>query len=305
MLYPKPLKAGSRIAIISPAGAVSNPDFLLHTDKMIKDNGYKPVYGKYYLEKYDHYYNYAGTIEQRLSDIQWAFDDDSIDAIWATRGGYGCVQLLNKINLKKFLNNPKWYIGYSDNTYMQSLLARNNIASIHGQNVIRTINPTDISYENIFKMLKGEIPNYSINNNILNKEGTVKGSTLIGGNLTCVCALMGSKYNFNYENAVLFIEEIGENAYYKLDRYIKSLEDAGLLDKIKGVIVGGMKNIAEVSGDYNQTAYEVIYERLANYNMPQIYGFPNGHISDMRPLILGSTVEIKVNEELSYVNFLT
>lgn len=291
---PRNLKPGSKIAIISLGGAVSNPDFLSHTHKMIVDHGYEPVYGEHALSRYEHHYNYAGTPEQRLKDLQWALDDDSIDAIWATRGGYGCAQLLERIDLTRFARNPKWFIGYSDNTYLQSFLARSGFASIQGQNVIRTLNPSPESYINIFNIFRGEKPDYRIDHNEFNQSGKACGK-LIGGNLTVVSALSGTTYNFDYENAILFIEEIGENAYYKIDRYMKGLEQTGAFEKLKGVIVGGMKNIANVQSDYNNIANSIIAERLEPYCFPKIFGFPNGHISDMRPIIIGSTVSMDVN----------
>lgn len=288
------LNPGSKIAIISPAGAVSNPDLLLHTHNMIVDHGYEPVYGDHALSRYEHHYNYAGTPEQRLKDLQWALDDDSIDAIWATRGGYGCGQLLERIDLTQFARKPKWFIGYSDNTFLQSLLAGSGFASIQGQNIIRTLNASPESYSHIFNIFRGGKPHYTIDHNEFNQSGSACG-TLVGGNLTVVSALAGTLYNFDYEGAILFIEEVGENAYYKLDRYMKGFEQAGVFEKIKGIIVGGMRNIAGVESDYNRVANSIIAERLENYCFPKMFGFPNGHISDMRPIIIGSTVSMEVN----------
>lgn len=301
-LTPKNLKPGSRIAIISPAGAVSSPDLLTHTHAMIIEQGYTPVYGEHALARHEHHYNYAGTIEQRLKDLQWALDDESIDAIWATRGGYGSVQLLEQIDLCRFLNTPKWLIGYSDITYLHSLLARHGIESIHGQNIIRTVNPSAESYQNIFNVFKGIKPTYSLNAHALNQHGTCRG-TLIGGNMTVVTALSGTRYNFNYNDAILFLEEIGENAYYKIDRYIKSLEQTGAFEKIKGLVIGGMKNIANDTSDHSATAQSIIAQRLAHYDFPTVFGFPNGHISDMRPLIMGAPLSLHVDEQGARLTF--
>lgn len=299
---PRSLKPGSRIAIISPAGAVSSPDLLTHTHAMIIEQGYTPVYGEHALARYEHHYNYAGTIEQRLNDLQWALDDESIDAIWATRGGYGSAQLLEQVDLCRFLNNPKWLIGYSDITYLQSLLARHGIQSIHGQNIIRTVNPSAESYQTIFNVFKGIKPTYSLSANALNQHGACTG-TLIGGNMTVVTALSGTRYNFNYNDAILFLEEIGENAYYKIDRYIKSLEQTGAFEKIKGLVIGGMKNIGNDTSDHSATAQSIIAERLADYDFPKVFGFPNGHISDMRPLIMGAPLSLHVDEQGAQLTF--
>jgi muramoyltetrapeptide carboxypeptidase len=294
-ITPKNLKPGSRIAIVSPAGAVSNPDLLTHTHNMIIEQGYTPVYGEFALARHAHHYTYAGTPEQRLRDLQWALDDDSIDAIWATRGGYGSVQLLEHIDLSRFVHDPKWLIGYSDITFLQSLLARHGIESVHGQNIISTPTPSADSYQNIFNLFKGIKPTYQLDNNLLNEPGSAC-ATLIGGNMTVVTALSGTRFNFNYDNAILFLEEIGENAYYKIDRYLKSLEQTGAFEKIKGLIIGGMKNIADDTSPHSPIAQSIIAERVAQYSFPKVFGFPNGHIPDMRPLIIGGTVSLRVDE---------
>lgn len=304
--HPGALKPGSKIAIISPAGYVSNPDFLHHVDAMIKNHSYTPIYSKNHLASYGHYYTYAGTIEQRLADLQWACDDPSIDAIWATRGGYGSVQLLKHLNLQALRDQPKWLIGYSDITYLHSFFNKQGIASIHGHNVIRTLSngvpPPSSSYDTIFKILAGELPVYKQPPHKLNQCGKAAG-ILVGGNQTIVGALLGAEYNFDYHNAILFLEEIGENAYYRIDRQMQSLAAAGVLAKIKGIIVGSMRDIGGAKSDFNETAYSIIHEVMSKYNIPKIFAFPAGHVPDNRPIIMGSHVEIEVTNEHSIVRF--
>lgn len=121
--------------------------------------------------------------------------------------------------------------------------------------------------------------------------------------MTVVTALSGTRYNFNYNDAILFLEEIGENAYYKIDRYIKSLEQTGAFEKIKGLVIGGMKNIANDTSDHSATAQSIIAQRLAHYDFPTVFGFPNGHISDMRPLIMGAPLSLHVDEQGARLTF--
>lgn len=299
MNQPKQLKPGSKIAIISPAGSVQpNANFLDHVMGYIKKHGYEPVLGEHSLDLYDSHYRYGGTTENRVKDLNWALNDNNIDAVWATRGGYGSGQLLDCIDLTEFSRNPKWYIGFSDNTFIHGFLTQKGFQSLHAHNVIRTGGAQEQNYDSVFALLKGEKPNYTIQGHKeFNREGVAKGK-LIGGNLTCICALVGSKYNFNYQDAILFLEEINENAHYKIDRYLTSLEQAGLLAKLKGVIVGSMRtNINEVRHDFDINQMDIISRKLEKYKIPVAYAFPAGHIANNWPLIMGAELTLDVKQD--------
>ncbi len=298
--FPPNLKVGDKIAVVSPAGTV-RADQLKNGLEMIESKGFVPVTAPNICTKYARGYDYAGTEQERISDMNWALNDNGISAIWASRGGYGCQHLIQHLNLDNFKKNPKWYIGYSDNTVLQSFLFQKGFASIHGQ----TIKTSDFgvsadSYNLIFEVLQGELPNYTVDAHMLNRKGSAKGK-LVGGNLALVYALLGTPYLFPLENNILFIEEVGER-YYSLDRMLMSLELAGVFRKIAGVVVGGMTQMGEEKNNlsYNDSfdpfAYEIIAERLHNYDFPVAFGFPNGHIFDNKPLIIGVEVHLKVAE---------
>ncbi len=300
--FPKPLKKGAKIAVISPAGAVDTSQ-LEKGIEMIKDRGFEPVLGEHLYNKFSNGYNYAGTENERLSDINWAFNDDSISAVWASRGGYGCQHLVQHLKLKKFTENPKWYIGYSDNTVIQSYLLNKGFASIHGQTIkTSSFGVTDESYNMIFDVLKGKMPKYALKYHEFNKQGNIEGE-LVGGNLALIYALLGTKYSFDFRNKILFIEDIGEN-FYALDRMIMSLELAGVFGKIKGLIVGGMTNMGDEKENksyeesFDEFAYKLISERISKYKFPVVFGFPNGHIKDNRPLIIGGNVRLQVKDKV-------
>ena len=302
-IFPKPLKKGDKIAIISPAGAVE-PAHLEKGIQLIKSKGFEPVLGENLYTKYSNGYNYAGTEEQRTKDINWAFNDSEISAIWASRGGYGCQHLIENLNLKGFTKNPKWYIGYSDNTVIQSYLLKKGFASIHGQTIkTSSFGVTDESYDLTFNILKGKPLKYTLKSNQFNKDGNVDGE-LVGGNLALVYALLGTKYSFDFKDKILFIEDIGEN-FYALDRMIMSLELAGVFTKIKGLIIGGMTNMGDEKENkqyeesFDEFAYKLISERILKYQFPTVFAFPNGHIHNNIPLILGAEVSLKAGKNVS------
>ncbi|KUJ51785.1 LD-carboxypeptidase [Chryseobacterium sp. JAH] len=308
IIFPKPLKKGDKIAIISPAGSVE-PAQLQKGIQMVKSKGFEPVLGENLYTKFSNGYNYAGTEEQRLKDVNWALNDPEISAIWASRGGYGCQHLIENLNLKGFIKNPKWYIGYSDNTVIQSYLLKKGFASIHGQTIkTSSFGVTDESYDLTFNILKGKPLKYTLKSNQFNKEGNVDGE-LVGGNLALIYALLGTKYSFDFKDKILFIEDIGEN-FYALDRMIMSLELAGVFNKIKGLIIGGMTNMGdekdnkEYEDSFDAFAYKLISERISKYRFPVVFAFPNGHIHDNRPLIIGAQTQLKVGKisSLSFKN---
>ncbi len=307
-ILPKSLKKGDKIAIISPAGSVEEAQLTATLD-LIRSRSYEPVLGQHALDLYKNGYNYAGTESQRIQDINWALNDDTISAVWATRGGYGCQHLIEHIKLTGFKKNPKWYIGYSDNTVIQSFLLKKGFTSIHGQTLkTSSFGVTEESYDLIFDILKGKHIKYTLEPNDFNKNGKVKGE-LVGGNLALIYALLGTKYSFDFRDKILFIEDIGEN-FYALDRMLMSLELAGVFKSIKGLIIGGMTNMGNEKENvlyeeaFDDFAYHIIQERIHHYDFPTLFAFPNGHIKDNRPLTLGSNVELQISKTVSELTFL-
>lgn len=302
IIFPESLKNGDRIAVISPAGSVEESQ-LEHGLDLIRSRGYEPVLGKHLYTQFSNGYPYAGTEQERISDMNWALNDPDISAIWTSRGGYGCQHLLGHLKLSEFIKKPKWYIGYSDNTVIQSYLLKNKFASVHAQTIKTSgFGVTPEGYALTFDILKGKFPHYSIKNNAFNKAGTAEGE-LVGGNLALIYALLGTTYSFDFKDKILFIEDIGEK-FYALDRMLMSLELAGVFRKIKGLIVGGMtlmedeKENMNYEESFDEFSYQLIAGRISKYDFPVIFGFPNGHIYDNRPLIIGAHVSMKVGKKV-------
>ena len=302
IIFPQSLKKGDAIGIVSPAGSVT-PEQLTKGLDLIKSKGYEAVLAPHVLTNFNNGYNYSGTEEQRSNDLNWALNDNNIKAAWASRGGYGCQHVVPHLHLKEFIKHPKWYIGYSDNTVVQSYLLQKNTASIHAQTIkTSSFGVSDESYELVFDILEGNFPKYTIDDHALNRTGKAKG-VLVGGNLALIYALLGTKYSFDFEDKILFIEEVAEK-YYSLDRMMMSLKYAGVFKKIKGLIIGGMTNMGEAANNelyeesYDSMAYQLIYDRVKDYDFPMVFGFPNGHIYDNRPLIIGAEVSMNVKDRV-------
>ncbi|ACU06482.1 Muramoyltetrapeptide carboxypeptidase [Flavobacteriaceae bacterium 3519-10] len=299
-VFPASLKNGDKIAVISPAGSV-NEIQLEKGLELIKSKGYEAVLGPNLYTEFSRGYSYAGTETERISDMNWALNDSEIATVWTSRGGYGCQHLLPHIKLDGFRKNPKWYIGYSDNTAVQSYLLKKGYASLHAQTVKTSgFGVSDESYALTFDILEGKLPSYAIPNNRFNRCGSVTGQ-LVGGNLALIYALLATPYSFDFKDRILFIEDIGEK-FYALDRMLMSLELAGVFKKIKGLIVGGMTLMEDENDnkDYEKNfddfAYSIISERISGYDFPVLFGFPNGHIFENWPLIIGADVKVEVGD---------
>src|SRR5690606_14147865 len=233
-VFPASLKKGDKIAVISPAGSV-NEIQLEKGLELIKSKGYEAVLGPNLYTEFSRGYSYAGTETERIYDMIWALNDSEIAVGWTSRGGYGCQHLLPQIKLNGFRKNPKWYIGYSDNTAIQSYLLKKGYASLHAQTIKTSgFGVSDESYALTFDILEGKLPSYAVSDNRFNRRGSVSGQ-LVGGNLALIYALLATPYSFDFKDRILFIEDIGEK-FYALDRMLMSLELAGVFKKIKGLI---------------------------------------------------------------------
>ena len=281
LIIPPYLKKGDVIGITSPAGYITLQDIQPAVLKL-KEWGFDIKVGNT-IGKRD--YTFGGTDEERLADFQQMLDDKNIKAIMCARGGYGAVRIIDKIDFKKLSLQPKWIIGFSDITVIHSHLVKNvGIASIHSK--MCNSFPADWSkaepvqvetIESIQKCLKGELMRYTATANEKNKTGIVSG-ILVGGNLKTIETLAGSKSDILTDGKILFLEDTGEYLY-SIDRMFWNLKRTGKLAKLKGLIIGGFKIKPDDTPDdaFGKTLYEVVLEKIKEYNYPVCFDFPVGH----------------------------
>lgn len=281
-----------KIRIVSPAKSIDQ----LHVDfaeNFLEQHGFEVEIGTYALGQ-DHYF--SGTIQERLSDFQFALDDPSIDIILCSRGGYGCVQLIDELDFSAFLNDPKLIVGYSDVTVFHSHITANfGLQTLHATAPLNFAENTPEALESLLNALNGIENVYAITPHPLNVSGEVE-AELIGGNLAIIYSLLGTNSEANFEDKVLFIEEVGE-AIYAVDRMFYTLKKAGKLSQIKGLIVGGMTNMKDSETPYGKTVEEVIHSHIAPLNIPLVFNFPAGHIDDNRAVIIGKKATLSVDSE--------
>jgi len=231
----------------------------------------------------------AGTDEQRTADLQLMLDDESIKAIFFTRGGYGTLRIIDAIDFTKFKQNPKWLVGYSDITSLHSHVHNFGIRSLHAVMLQGVANSTAESSESIRKALFGERLTYEIPVNSNNRaiDSVIEG-TVVGGNLSMLYSIIGSESDIDMTDKILFIEDIDEYLYH-YDRMLVSLKRSEKFSNLKAVIVGDMIEIKDSTVPFGRT-YEQI--TLEHFDCPIYFNFPAGHSSDNRALILGSAAMV-------------
>jgi len=278
---PPYLKKGDTIGITCPAGYITLQEIQPAITKM-QEWGYAIKIGDT-VGKRD--FTFGGTDEERLKDFQQMLDDKTIKAIMCARGGYGAVRIIDGIDFKKFVLHPKWIIGFSDVTVIHAHLNKNfGIASIHSKmcnsfpDDWSKAEPVQIeTIESIQKCLAGEKMKYTAIPNEKNKPGIADG-ILIGGNLKTLETLAGSKSDITTDGKILFVEDTGEYLY-SIDRMFWNMKRTGKLSKLKGLIIGGfkVKPSEDPAEEFGKNIYEIVLEKIKDYNYPVCFDFPVGH----------------------------
>ena len=302
LIKPEYLTKGDTIAIVAPSGVLKNYDNYINKAKeLLKSWGLNVIVGKNVFNDDGHF---AGTDNERTLDFQSALDDKSIKGIWCARGGYGAVRVIDNLNFEKYKLDPKWIIGYSDITAIHNELHILNSESIHAI-MCKSLNELDIYNSESGSLLKktlfGEKISYKIKTNSYNIEGSTSGK-LVGGNLTLLHCMLGSKSSINTEGKILFIEDLGEYLYH-IDRMLYSLKRAGYFDNLNGLIVGDFTDLRKNTTPFGRNLKELILEIVSDYNIPVAFDFPAGHGKENFPLILGREIEFIVEKEYSSIIF--
>jgi len=293
------LQSNDEIRIISPSGFIQ-PEYIDGAKRVLLKWNLNPTEGKFARAKHG---RFAGTSEQRIQDLQEALDNPNVKAILCSRGGYGLARIIDKIDFTRFRENPKWIIGFSDITVLHNVVSTLGIASLHSimTKHLTELPPDSQSIVLLKQILFGEqLPTYSLPSHPLNKVGKA-GGKLIGGNLSVIMGLRGSKFDLNYQNNILFIEDVSEKPYH-IDRLMQNLRLSGVFSQISGLVVGQFSD-SEEDSSMDGSIYELIYNSVKEYNIPVCFNFPVGHMDENLPLIVGADVNFNVSKQqvsLSY-----
>jgi muramoyltetrapeptide carboxypeptidase len=298
-LIPGYLKEGDLIGITCPSGYITYEELEPAVNKM-KEWGFNVRLGATVGARD---FTFAGTDEKRAEDFQSLLDDDSVKAIMLGRGGYGAVRIVDAIDFKKFVQHPKWIVGFSDATVFHSHISKNyRIATIHSKMCNsfptdwRTATPEQAdSIDSIRKCLTGEAMSYTAAPNPFNTAGIARG-VLVGGNLSILENLSASISDLDTAGKILFLEEI-EEYLYNIDRMLWNLKRSGKLSRLKGLICGGFNKIKpdDPGQDFGKTVYDMVREKVKEYGYPVCFDFPVGHQKENYALKCGVEHELDVS----------
>jgi muramoyltetrapeptide carboxypeptidase len=237
----------------------------------------------------------GGTDTERAADFQAQLDDENVKAIWCARGGYGTVRIIDSLDFTNFKQHPKWIMGFSDVTVLHSQLNVERVASLHSIMPFTVPNAPEEVKDTLRKALFGESLSYSIPSKSYDVKGVASGE-LVGGNISILYSLLGSKSAIDTKDKILFIEDLDEYLYH-IDRMMYNLKRNGYFEQVKGIIVGSMTDMHDNEIPFGQNEVQIITEIAKGFSIPIAFQFPAGHQKDNRTLIFGSQVAFEVNEE--------
>lgn len=291
----KKLNKNSVIGLVSPAW-VPKEDRLEAGIKYLESKGMQVKQG-INLDKTFGYF--AGTDDERIADLLKMYADPQVDMIMCSRGGWGGLRLLDRLDFDIIKNNPKPLVGYSDITTLQlAIWAKTGIPSFSGPMVGVEMGKGihGFTEKNFWNQIFNDKSEYELELSDTTSQVMVQGQaegTLLGGCLSLVSHLLGTPYSPDYEDSILFLEDVGEQPY-KIDRYLAHLKQAGIFDKINGLILGEFID-CEDEDKRSFTIADILNDYFSEASFPVIYNFPYGHGDIKFSMPIGVTTFLDTN----------
>lgn len=302
MIRPPLLSAGDTVGVLASGSAVSDPDKLLRAKQIIDYFDLKMKLGQYVLKGSGYK---TRSIDERLDDLHTLFADNSVKALFELRGGYGCAQLLDQIDYQLIRQNPKIFLGFSDITALHLAIHQHaQLVTFHGPVLISAF--PDYTVEHLCKALFtsepiGPVSNSNSKRGIRRRyplrtirSGYAKGQ-LIGGNLTLISTTMGTPYEIDTQDKILFLEDTSEKPY-KIDRMLTQLRLAGKLQAAAGIIFGECYDCDSGGYTWDYALGEVLDKLLGSLTIPVLYGLTIGHTAEQLTLPIGVEAELDADK---------
>lgn len=303
MNRPRALKEGMTIGLIAPSGARNNDTILSRTKAFWERLGYKIVVGESCVSRHGHL---AGTDEIRARDINRFFADDSVDAIFCIRGGYGSARLLPMLDYDMIRRHPKIFLGFSDITALHAAFNRyGRLVTFHGPNGDISIDDENqaISFASLMQALQSR-EGYEIINPPGFERKTLQGGIakgeIVGGNLTLIAHSLGTPYAPDFAGKILFLEDIGERTY-RVDEMLVNLKHAGAFEQCAGILLGEFTDCTVEYPDFGQTLDEILAEIGFPKDKPVLQGIRAGHCSPKLTIPLGVMCEMDADAQTVHI----
>jgi len=283
MIKPSKLNPGDAVGVVSPGGPVNRSQ--LEADIHFLENKGFTVHVAPHV--YDRQGYLAGNDGDRLWDLEEMFRNTEIKAVFCSRGGYGSMRLLDRIDYGLIRKNPKIVVGYSDITALLSgIFKKTGLITFHGPLVRGLSSLPENTWQNLVRMISSQEPVSFASMAGYPLSGGKTTGVLMGGNLSLICMLVGTPFMPSLSGCILFIEDRGE-ALYRLDRMLTHLALSGSLEGIRGLITGHFLDCGDPAA-----IDDLIKERFEPMGIPIAAGFPLGHGPDNTTLPLGIPAEL-------------
>lgn len=288
----KVLKTGDTIGLICPSSA-EDPEKIKYGIELIKSFGFNIKEGNHI---YDRKGYLAGEDRHRAEDLMNMFKDPEVDMVLCIRGGYGAMRILPYLDFSVIADNPKIFMGFSDVTVLlNNIYKQCNFPTFHGP-----MGTSNLKDEHTFRSFMDSIKCIKEDKHIIKNPVDIKSfplikgkaiGNLVGGNLCLICSTLGTPYEIDFENNILFIEDIGESPY-KIDRMLTQLLLSGKIQKCSGVILGGFTDCELKNHTNSLTLDEVFTDRLLNLNIPILSNFSSGHCYPKLTIPIGTKISL-------------
>ncbi len=293
IIWPTRLQAGDCVALIAPASCSEEEKVKIAAESLRCLGLFPKIYPSCFCS---HGY-FAGNDERRAADLNAAFADREVKGIFCLRGGYGTTRLLHRLDYETIAGNPKVFCGYSDITALHAVFNQLcGFVTFHAPMPGRDYTTMDeFSMCSLRDWLFGEpregalqIPHGTSVTSLY--DGSACGR-LVGGNLSLLVATLGSPYEIDMHDAILFIEETDEELY-KVDRMLTALALAGKFAQCNGILLGSFSGCEPAAASPSLTLHEIFCEVVLPFRKPTVSNFPCGHSYPQHTLAMGATIMI-------------
>lgn len=295
-IVPKSLRLGDYVAITGPAGSIWNKWHITKIEEKMKSLGYKTKLGKTLYEQQGYL---AGSDQMRADELMGFFKDKSVKAILTMRGGWGCARILDLLDYSVIRQNPKIIMGFSDITSLvNAIYSQTGLVTYHGP----------CGYSSWKEFTTSQVLNALVNGEsyvMKNPEDYLEGlqtlssgkakGELIGGNLTVVVSMIGTKYEPDWNNKILLLEETTEEPY-RIDRMLWQMKQRGVFKKVKGVVLGSFHKCEPEEPEKSFSLQEVLEQHFKDVSFPVYQGATFGHLEPKFTLPLGLSAEIDADQ---------
>ncbi len=284
ILKPRKLEYGETIGVVAPASPM-NPELLAKGIEYLEKCGYNLKVSSHVSDVYGYL---AGSERDRADDIHEMFKDPEVRAIFCARGGYGTPRLLDLLDYELIQSHPKIFVGFSDITALQlAVFKKTQLVTFSGPMVAVEMGKGIDAFtaQHFWNMISASEPAQKFSGLNCLTPGVAEGK-LLGGNLSMICSLIGSAYLPDFQNVILFLEDVGEEPY-QIDRKLMQLKLAGILEKVSGVIFGKFAGCEPKSENPSLSIEQILHDVLFDLEVPVAGELRYGHVDVKYTLPLG------------------